>query len=106
MTHGTSAAVHSIVTASDTRRRDRDSATVKHVLVLTVGGHNVAAQTKQSAQSGHSQDPATQGVVARDTIALRAYELFQERGRTPGRELDDWLRAEREMQEASRQDQA
>ena len=103
MTHGTSAA--SIVTASDTRPRDRDSATVKHVLVLTVGGQNVAAQTKQSAQSGHSQEPATQGVVARDAIALRAYELFQERGRTPGRELDDWLRAEREMQEVRKQDQ-
>jgi hypothetical protein len=66
----------------------------------------VAAQTKQSAQSGHSQERATQDVVARDAIALRAYELFQERGRTPGRELDDWLRAEREMQEANRHDQA
>jgi Protein of unknown function (DUF2934) len=66
----------------------------------------VAAQTKQSAQSGHSQERATQDVVARDAIALRAYELFQERGRTPGRELDDWLRAEREMQETDRHEQA
>ena len=55
----------------------RDSVTVKHVLALTVGGHNVAAQTKQSAQSGHSQEPATQGLVAPDAIALRAYELFK-----------------------------
>ena len=61
------------------------------------------AQTKQS---GHSQESTTQGVLARDAIALRAYELFQERGRTPGRELDDWLRAEREMQEANRHDHA
>jgi hypothetical protein len=66
----------------------------------------VPAQTKQSAQSGHSQEPAPQGVVARDAIALRAYELFHERGRTPGGELDDWLRAEREMHEANRHDQA
>jgi hypothetical protein len=66
----------------------------------------VAAQTKQPAQPGLSQERATQDVVARDTIALRAYELFQERGRTPGRELDDWLRAEREMQGAIRHDQA
>jgi hypothetical protein len=66
----------------------------------------VAAQTKQSAQSEHSQEPATLDVVARDAIARRAYELFQERGRAPGSELDDWLRAEREMQEANRHDQA
>ena len=66
----------------------------------------MAAQTKQSAQSGHLQESVTQGVVARHAIALRAYELFEERGRTPGRELDDWLRAEREMQEAKRRDQA
>jgi hypothetical protein len=66
----------------------------------------VAAQTKQSAQSEHSQERATQDVVARDAIARRAYELFQERGRAPGRELDDWLRAERETQEANRHDQA
>ena len=61
----------------------------------------MATQTKQSPQSGHSQEPATQGDVAQDAIARRAYELFQERGRTPGRELDDWVHAEREMQEAS-----
>ena len=50
----------------------------------------MATQTKQSVQSGHSQEPATQSVVAQDAIARRAYELFEERGRTPGRELDDW----------------
>ena len=61
----------------------------------------MAAQTKQSAQL-HTQEPATQGVVTQDAIARRAYELFQDRGRTPGRELDDWLRAEREMQEGNR----
>jgi len=30
-------------------------------------------------------------------IRLRAYELYEERGRTPGQENDDWLRAEREV---------
>lgn len=33
-----------------------------------------------------------------DVIAQRAYELFQERGREDGHDLDDWLRAERELQ--------
>jgi hypothetical protein len=30
-------------------------------------------------------------------IALRAYQIAQERGFAPGRELDDWLQAEREL---------
>jgi DUF2934 family protein len=30
-------------------------------------------------------------------IRQRAYELYEERGRTPGRETDDWVQAEREV---------
>lgn len=30
-------------------------------------------------------------------ISLRAYELYVARGREPGRDLDDWLRAEMEV---------
>ena len=30
-------------------------------------------------------------------IRLRAYQLYEERGREDGHELDDWLRAEEEM---------
>ena len=32
-----------------------------------------------------------------EEIRRRAYEIFLERGEEPGRELDDWLRAEREL---------
>lgn len=32
-----------------------------------------------------------------DEIARRAYQLFEERGRAPGREWEDWFRAEREL---------
>jgi hypothetical protein len=46
------------------------------------------------------------GVDTPDAIARRAYDLFQERGREPGHELDDWLRAEREIMEAKRPNQA
>ncbi|HUI46275.1 MAG TPA: DUF2934 domain-containing protein [Nitrospirota bacterium] len=31
----------------------------------------------------------------RDEIAAAAYELYETRGRIPGRDLDDWLEAER-----------
>lgn len=32
-----------------------------------------------------------------DLIRKRAYQLFEERGRQPGHELDDWLQAEHEI---------
>ena len=32
-----------------------------------------------------------------DLVRCRAYELFEERGRRPGHDMDDWLRAEREV---------
>ena len=30
-------------------------------------------------------------------IAARAYQLFEARGKQPGRDQDDWLQAEREV---------
>lgn len=32
-----------------------------------------------------------------EEIALRAYQIYLERGGAPGNELDDWTRAEREL---------
>jgi hypothetical protein len=32
-----------------------------------------------------------------DDIRMRAYQLYLERGRAPGRDFDDWLSAEREL---------
>jgi Protein of unknown function (DUF2934) len=32
-----------------------------------------------------------------DEIRRRAYELFEQRGGTPGTEQEDWVRAEREV---------
>jgi hypothetical protein len=32
-------------------------------------------------------------------IRSRAYQLFEDRGRQPGRELDDWLQAELETKQ-------
>jgi hypothetical protein len=36
--------------------------------------------------------------VGDEQIRLRAYEIYLERGEQPGRELDDWLQAERELE--------
>jgi hypothetical protein len=42
---------------------------------------------------------AAPGPPSHDEIARRAYQLFEERGREPGREWEDWFRAEREYEE-------
>jgi hypothetical protein len=36
-------------------------------------------------------------VPSQDRIRVRAYELYQSRGREPGQDEQDWLRAEREI---------
>ena len=36
-------------------------------------------------------------VPSQDRIRVRAYELYQSRGREPGQDLQDWLRAEQEI---------
>jgi hypothetical protein len=39
--------------------------------------------------------------IYEDEIRLRAYEIYLERGAEPGREMDDWLQAERELERGS-----
>jgi hypothetical protein len=41
--------------------------------------------------NGHHPEPT------HEQIAARAYQIFQERGDTPGDPLSDWVRAEREL---------
>lgn len=36
-----------------------------------------------------------------DDVARRAFELYEARGGESGAELDDWLRAERELREST-----
>jgi hypothetical protein len=40
---------------------------------------------------------ATSVMAVEDEIRVRAYELYEERGRMPGFEHEDWLRAEHEV---------
>ena len=40
--------------------------------------------------------------LSEQEIALRAHEIFQQRGGTDGRDLDDWLQAERELSNGHR----
>jgi len=52
------------------------------------------------ARSGKRPDPACtipDPTQLEDKIRIRAYELFEARGREDGRDLDDWLQAEAEI---------
>ena len=46
-----------------------------------------------------SNDPSIESLQER--IQLRAYELYEERGRAHGRHEEDWVEAEREIREQS-----
>jgi hypothetical protein len=37
--------------------------------------------------------------AAHDKIANRAHELYEERGREPGHDMEDWLKAEHDIEE-------
>lgn len=51
--------------------------------------------TTHRTHDPHVQPPARSpaGYIELEAIAHRAYELFEERGRSEGREFDDWLHA-------------
>jgi Protein of unknown function (DUF2934) len=52
-----------------------------------------------SQAKGNGSSGASVGNAARDEdIRRRAYEIYLERSEQPGRELDDWLEAERELE--------
>ena len=56
--------------------------------------------TTTAANSMPQERKSFPGVPVMDLenqIRQRAYELYQERGCTPGRENDDWFTAEREV---------
>ena len=51
--------------------------------------------TSAQAETG---EVSVGNVVGDEEIRLRAYEIYLERGEQPGRELDDWLQAERDLE--------
>lgn len=53
------------------------------------------ARKKQEKVPAQTPQKRTQPIE--DAIRVRAYQIYIERGRLPGRDLDDWLQAEREI---------
>ncbi len=49
----------------------------------------------------HAENAAENHGPNHDEIRRRAHEIYIEGGSLPGRELDDWLRAERELRKVA-----
>lgn len=55
----------------------------------------------KSSLPASKKSPAVKTTPTHEEIALRAYEIYLERGGAPGDALEDWTRAERELLEKS-----
>ena len=58
-------------------------------------------KTRKTSSPTVKKSSTVNGHPTREEIALRAYEIFLERGGAPGNALEDWTRAERELLEIS-----
>jgi hypothetical protein len=63
------------------------------------------ATGKSAAKSSRNQYSRSIGPTE-EPIRLRAYELYVERGRADGQDLEDWYQAEKELTEIIRKRQS
>ena len=61
-----------------------------------VDRHPDEIEKKPSTRAPRSDEP-TVLIPIEQQIQQRAYELYEQRGRTDGHDLDDWLQAESEI---------
>jgi hypothetical protein len=54
--------------------------------------------TRPQATSTQAEESSVGRPAREEEIRGRAYEIYLERGEQPGREWDDWLQAERELE--------
>jgi Protein of unknown function (DUF2934) len=62
------------------------------------GKRNVSLQLGARPNQPRAEDSSANHAPSHEEIRRRAYEIYLERDGHPGDELDDWLRAERELQ--------
>ena len=55
------------------------------------------AQLQATSTQAKTREVSLGNSTRDEEIRRRAYEIYLERGEQPGRELDDWLQAEREL---------
>ena len=62
----------------------------------------LASSVRRKAQAPAESYESDGQIDLRELIARRAYEIYEERGRFDGDDINDWLRAEAEVKSALR----
>jgi hypothetical protein len=65
--------------------------------VTLKGKRNVTLELDASPIQPHADDTSANDAPSHEDIRRRAYEIYLERNGLPGKEFDDWLRAEAEF---------
>jgi hypothetical protein len=65
------------------------------------GKRNVTLELDARPTQLRSEDTYANHAPSHEEIRRRSYEIYLERNGFPGDELDDWLRAERELQKVA-----
>ena len=55
------------------------------------------AKTRESSSPTMEKPRAAKNQPTQEEIALRAYQIYLERGGMPGNEFEDWMEAERQL---------
>jgi hypothetical protein len=65
------------------------------------GKGNQNLELHESTIQPRVEDTSGNHALNHDDIRRRAYEIYQERGSLPGRDLEDWLQSEGELRSAA-----
>lgn len=66
------------------------------ITTKTNGENTTQPEVKRTSTNG---DSTTRQALVEEQIRVRAYELFEQRGKTHGHAHEDWLRAEAEVRQ-------
>jgi Protein of unknown function (DUF2934) len=58
---------------------------------------STSRQSMQLSTEGGKEERSVVNPAREEEIKRRAYEIYLERGEEPGRDLEDWFQAEREL---------
>jgi len=82
-----------------TARINSNPVTGKEMNMPSKSKGNIATAANVSPiQAEETAGASVRNAAREDEIRLRAYEIYLERGAEPGREMEDWLQAEGELE--------
>jgi hypothetical protein len=70
----------------------------KEISVSSKAKRNESIEPQATSTQTETAEVPVRNSASDEEIRLRAYAVYLERGEQPGRELDDWLQAERELE--------